>query len=191
MDRAAGGQPGGLLSVSGWPGPALQAWCRAFGLSVAIRLGEDAVIVGGPRPSLAAAADEAVRQGAKVSLLDIDVASHTPAMRPASEALARSLAGAALRRPRWPLISNVTGDQLPDGADAAVACLSRQVSETVRWSDCLDAVQARRPTCVLEIGPGSALATLWNRRFPDCPARSADEFRSAAAIVDWVERQAR
>jgi len=29
---------------------------------------------------------------------------------------------------------------------------------------------------------------MWNDRFPDVPARSIDEFRSARAIVDWVER---
>jgi [acyl-carrier-protein] S-malonyltransferase len=42
---------------------------------------------------------------------------------------------------------------------------------------------------VLEVGPGAALASMWNRRFPDVPARSADEFRSADAVVDWVLRR--
>jgi [acyl-carrier-protein] S-malonyltransferase len=46
----------------------------------------------------------------------------------------------------------------------------------------------RRVGCVLEIGPGAALARMWNQRFPDVPARSVDEFRSRSAIVDWVKR---
>ena len=39
---------------------------------------------------------------------------------------------------------------------------------------------------VLEIGPGQALARMWNERYPDVPARSCDEFRSAAGIANWV-----
>jgi [acyl-carrier-protein] S-malonyltransferase len=42
--------------------------------------------------------------------------------------------------------------------------------------------------CVLEIGPGAALARMWNQRYPDVPARSADEFHSLSAVVRWIER---
>jgi [acyl-carrier-protein] S-malonyltransferase len=31
---------------------------------------------------------------------------------------------------------------------------------------------------------------MWNQRHPDIPARSADEFRSAGGIVDWIARHA-
>jgi hypothetical protein len=30
---------------------------------------------------------------------------------------------------------------------------------------------------------------MWNERYPQIPARSADEFRSARAIAEWVLRQ--
>jgi hypothetical protein len=40
--------------------------------------------------------------------------------------------------------------------------------------------------CVLEIGPGQALSRMWNQRYPDTPARSCDDFRSASAVTDWI-----
>jgi [acyl-carrier-protein] S-malonyltransferase len=39
---------------------------------------------------------------------------------------------------------------------------------------------------VLEIGPGSALASMWNKRYPEVPARSVDEFRSERSVREWV-----
>jgi [acyl-carrier-protein] S-malonyltransferase len=63
-----------------------------------------------------------------------------------------------------------------------------QIAQTVRWSACMDQIHMRRVGCVLEIGPGAALARMWNQRFPDVPARSVDEFRREASVVDWVQR---
>ena len=36
--------------------------------------------------------------------------------------------------------------------------------------------------------PGTALARMWNAVHPEIPARSADEFHSAAAVAAWVSR---
>ena len=52
----------------------------------------------------------------------------------------------------------------------------------------MDHIHSRHLGCVLEIGPGAALARMWNQRFPDVQARSVDEFRSVSAITDWVLR---
>jgi [acyl-carrier-protein] S-malonyltransferase len=64
--------------------------------------------------------------------------------------------------------------------------LARHTATTVRWDECLEVIHARRPGCVLEIGPGQALARMWNDRYPEVAARSCDEFRSAASVVRWV-----
>ena len=52
----------------------------------------------------------------------------------------------------------------------------------------MENIHARRVRCVLEVGPGTALARMWNQRYPDIPARSADEFSAAASVVAWVQR---
>jgi [acyl-carrier-protein] S-malonyltransferase len=50
----------------------------------------------------------------------------------------------------------------------------------------MENIRARQVRCVLEVGPGQALARMWNQRYPNIPGRSCDEFRSAAAIANWV-----
>jgi [acyl-carrier-protein] S-malonyltransferase len=187
MDAAAAGDPGGMVAVTGLGPARIDALCAAFQVSLAIQVAADSVVLGGRRPALAAAAEEAARQGAKVSVLAIEVASHTPAMAAAATAFQHVLARTPLRAPAVPLVCNATAEQVRDPR-AAASALVAQIGQTVRWAQCLDAAHARQPRCVLEIGPGSALAAMWNRRFPDCPARSADEFRSAAALLAWVHR---
>jgi len=39
---------------------------------------------------------------------------------------------------------------------------------------------------VLEIGAGSALARMWNERYPDIPARSLDEVQGPKGAAQWV-----
>lgn len=188
MDRAAAQAPGGLLGVTGLGAPAVDELCGAAGVAVAIRIAADAVVLGGPRPALAQAERLAAERGAKCSPLNVEVASHTPAMQPTAEEFAAVLRQRALRPPAVALFCNASGERV-HGAEAAAQALARQIAQTVQWAACLEALHARRPSCVLEIGPGAALAAMWNRRYPEIPARSADEFRSGAALQAWVERQ--
>lgn len=187
MDRCAASTPGALLAVSGLDKHAVEALCADAGVSIAVCIAIDTVVLGGPRPALAAAQRRADACGAKTSPLNVAVASHTPALQSAAEAFARVLRGAASRAPVAALFSNATAERVHD-APRALQVLAQQMAQTVLWADCLEAVHARRVSCVLEIGPGSALAAMWNRRFPEAPARSADEFRSADAVVAWVLR---
>lgn len=188
MDRCAAQQPGGLVGVSGLPADGIARLCERHGCSVAIRLAADAVVLGGPLAALAAAQAQAAQHGARVTPLPVGVASHTPAMQPAADDLAALLQQAGLRAPALALYANAEGDAVRDEQTAA-RVLAAQVARTVAWDTCLDALAAHQPACVLEIGPGAALAGQWNRRLADAPARSADEFRSLGALRAWVQRR--
>ena len=185
MDRAAHASPGGLMSISGVREAVAQAWCRGHGCVLAIRIAADSVVAGGPPGALAALQRQALAEGAKCSLLNVAVPSHTAAMQPAAETFRQVLRTIEIKAPLLPLFCNATGDAVHSAAEAA-GQLAAQIAQTVQWSACLDGLRARHPRCVLEIGPGSALAAMWNRRHPDVPARSVDEFRSAASVLKWV-----
>ena len=187
MDRCAAAAPGGLLAVSGLARMQIERLCEATRVVIAIDNGSHAVVLGGPHAALDAAEQAARGAGAHVTRLKVDVASHTPSMQAATDEFATTLSTLPLRAPRIPLFSNAA-DRVTTAEQAAMA-LARQISTTVQWSTCMDQIHARQAHCVLEIGPGAALARMWNDRFPDVPARSADEFRSASAIVDWVLRK--
>jgi [acyl-carrier-protein] S-malonyltransferase len=186
MDRCALVTPGGLLAVSGLAPRQIERVCAESGAVVAIDNDSHAVVLGGPHAALDAAAQAALAAGAHCTRLKIDVASHTPWMQAAAQEFSQTLSTLALHSPRFPLFSNAV-DRITTGAQASLA-LAQQIAHTVRWSACMDNIQARQVGCVLEVGPGASLARMWNQRFPEVPARSIDEFRSPSAIIDWVMR---
>jgi [acyl-carrier-protein] S-malonyltransferase len=184
MDEAGRATPGGLMGVTGIGREALSSLLRATPLAIAISNGEDRVVLGGPQRALDEFEPLAGRHGARCTRLAVDVASHTAAMQPAADGFAERLREVALNAPRWPLFSNAA-DRIWRG-DAARDALARQIASTVRWDDCMDQLAMRAPRCVLEIGGGQALASLWNQRHPDIPARSCDEFRTRPGLSRWV-----
>jgi [acyl-carrier-protein] S-malonyltransferase len=189
MDRCAEGRPGGLLAVSGLAPAQIEQVCALSGTAIAIDNDIHAVVLGGLHAALDSAERAALAAGAQCTRLKVSVASHTPWMQAAADEFAQVLSSLALHAPRAPLFSN-TGERITSGTQAAQA-LALQIAQTVRWNTCMDQIHARRVCCVLEIGPGAALARMWNQRFPCVPARSADEFRSTSAIIDWVQRGCR
>ena len=184
MDAAADGLETGLLAVTGATFAQIERLCERHGLDVAIRLGPGSAVLGGLRLSLAGAADAATREGARCTLLNVALASHTRWMLPAVESFDRVLAATELRRPAVALASNALA-RVSDATRAREA-LARQLAQTVRWDECLDSVAAQRVEAVLEIGAGDALSRMWRERFPDVPARSADEFQTPRAVAAWI-----
>jgi [acyl-carrier-protein] S-malonyltransferase len=184
MDRCAANAPGGLLAASVPSCRMIDDACRRTGLAVAIRNGQGAFVLGGPEAALNLGEQELSARGARCTRLRIQVASHTPWMRDAAQDFGRSLSRVPFEKPRAALFSNVA-DRIRDAGSAKQA-LADQIAATVRWDECMDNLHARQVRCVLEVGPGSALARMWNERYPDIPARSCDEFRSAAGVVRWV-----
>lgn len=186
MDRCAEGTPGGLLAVSGLVSAAVDRLCASTAVAIAIRNGASSVVLGGPCDRLDEAERMASALGARCTRLRIGIASHTPWMRDAADEFGKLLADVRFDAPRTVLFGNAC-DRVRDGAGARAA-LSAQIASTVRWDECMDSIRARGVACVLEIGPGQALARLWNERHPDVPARSCDEFRGVAGIANWVGR---
>lgn len=185
MDAAAEAEPTGLLGVSAPSPEAIDRWRAAFELEVAIRIAPGNVVVGGRRADLADAIEAAATSGVRCTPLNIAMSSHTRWMREATDRFAEVLSSVAMRRPATALHSGAIG-RVRTEAQAREA-LAVQLSRTVQWDDCLDAVAAQRVDAVLEIGPGRALARMWEERCPDVPARSVDEFRTAAAIGRWLD----
>lgn len=185
MSRCAEAAPGGLLAVTGLQQAQIATLCVDTGLTVAIHNGPDAFILGGLLQALATAEQKIAHLGARQQRLRVAVASHTPWMHEATEAFLAELQHVPCHRPRCVLLSNTTGDRVSSEDDARLV-LAEQLRVPVRWSECMEILHARRVSCVLEIGPGHALARMWNERYPDVPARSCDDFRSVSAVVDWV-----
>ena len=185
MAACVAGLDTGLLSLSGAPAGWTDSLCQRLGLVLAIRLGPDRCIVGGPVAALGAAEQAAAAAGIHRQRLAVALASHTPWLAPGVAPLAKLLAALPFARPQAVLVCNFSGTALRREAELRQA-LAGQIARTVPWDRCMDTLAERGVRCVLEVGPGSSLSRLWQGRHPTIPARSADEFGSPQAVAAWV-----
>lgn len=176
----------GMVAVSGLFPDALAAMLAQSGCEAAIDL-PASTIVGGRAEGLALLHTLALAAGASTTPLPINVASHTSLLRDAAAPL-RALFAAQAAAPDLPLLAGVTGE-IVHGRDRAADLLARQAAETIRWTDCLDAIAESRIEVALELGPGNALARMLRERHPHIACRSIADFRSVKGVVTWVEAQ--
>lgn len=181
MDRAGAGAVTGLLSVSG-----LGAAQVAAPLECAIRLGAMHHIFAGHRAELEAAVPRLTAAGAQCKWLEVRLASHSSWMATASVEVAALWQTLPLATPHCHIATNYSGSATRR-AEVLRHDLAQQISHTVEWAACMDAVAERGVRCVLELGAGHALAKLWAQRFPEIPVRSLEDFRSPEAVASWVQ----
>jgi len=185
MDAAAAGQAGGLLSVTGLP---MAAVLQAFpALDCAIHIAADQGIYAGPADLLDACASALRAQGGSCKRLEVRIASHAPGMAAAAAQFAADLQPVAFAAPGPAIALNASGS-LSRQPERLRSALAQQVATTVQWSACLEAVAEQGVDCVLEVGAGSALSTMWSQRFPDIPARALEAFRDCQGAARWVAR---
>ncbi len=184
---AADQDASGLLAISGLDSTQIERLCQAQDAEVAIINGHDRFVLGASEHALAGLQLAAEALGGKVTRLPVSLASHTSRLAAASEGFRRSLSESPLKGPAVPVLAGISG--LPvHTREAAIDSLSRQISSTLNWAACLDALPEMGCSLVLELGPANALSRMVRERWPTLPARSVSEFHSLQGVVDWVER---
>jgi [acyl-carrier-protein] S-malonyltransferase len=116
----------------------------------------------------------------RIVTVPVEVASHTKQLAKASVDFAKSCVIASVRRAPAAdtrLLSGVEGSPVID-AEAGVAKLAAQVSQTVQLADCLQGCIEGGATAFLEFGPGSALSA-GGRRQSRCFDAILGGFRNA------------
>ena len=180
----------GLMSISGLRHDAIDTICAGLHIHLdrAIDLGVDQGIYAGTAGALHqanTAPNGLSAAGAQCKPLAISIASHSHWMTGAVQPLAAALSDLTWNAPSVALALNATG-ALSRQVPIICRALAAQVAQTVQWATCMEALRERGVRCVLEIGPGNALATLWNRRFPDIPARAIDDFQHPSGAARWI-----
>lgn len=186
MDAAVVGKSTGLMSVQGTG--ALRTASAVPGLAIAIRIDEERVIVGGAVEVIEEQAAQWRDAGLRCARLPVAVASHTPMMASAAEGFAQRLAAVGVKAPRMAVVCDFTG-AASRSPGALTAALAGQIASTVRWDEAMDSIAERGVNCVLEVGPGAALAAMWRERHPRVPVRSIDEFQGPDGVSAWVKGQ--
>ncbi len=180
--------PAGLMAIMGLSLNDIEKITTSSNTHLAIINPEQHYVIGGLEQDLQHAGQLAHEQGAmRVVRLSVQTPSHTALLQSATPAFARHLAP---YRNKAPLIFKVLSAM--DGRAAMLAApaldaLADQISHAMDWVACLQAIRELQPDAVLEIGPGRAMARMWNAIYPDIPARAIDDFRSPAGIQKWVD----
>lgn len=182
-------EPQALVAISGLPLDRACALAAAAGYGIAIVTGIDTFIAGGLEATLAPLDQAVVAAGGRLQRLPVGIASHTALMAPAVAPFAEALLAAQFHHQPCPVLSGISAEAVTSKA-RAVETLSRQLSETIVWSDCMDAAAEAGMTVALELGPGAALARMLQARHPHIACRSVADFRSLDGIVAWLERHA-
>jgi [acyl-carrier-protein] S-malonyltransferase len=177
----------GMAAISGATPAALRAMLAQAGCEAAIDL-PTSTIVGGLSDRLATLQALVLEAGANYTALPINIASHTRLLAAAVSPL-RELFDKHAAAPALPLLAGISGE-IVHGRAPVADLLARQAGETIRWTDCLDAIFEARIDVVLELGPGNALARMLRERHPHIPCRSLADFRSVKGVLAWVGAQA-
>jgi [acyl-carrier-protein] S-malonyltransferase len=115
-------------------------------------------------------------------MLPVSAPFHCSLMQPAQEEVARVLASLPLADPSIPIAANVTGE-LVNTAETARDALIRQVTGSVRWVDCMQALIAAGPTHFIEVGPGKVLCGLLRQIDPTQKSLNVDDPASLDATL--------
>jgi len=168
MQDAADTVPSSMVSVLGLDAEKTQAVCqeaRMGGeiLQIANFLCPGNIVVSGHKSACERVAGVAEKAGAMKTIpLAVAGAFHTPLMQPAVDRLKKALAVVTLKKPRFPVISNVDAEP-HDDPEQIRELLVKQVVSPVRWEDSIRKMLSHGHAPFWEVGPGRVLRGLLKR----------------------------
>ena len=119
----------------------------------------------------------------RVVPLDVSVPSHCELMRPAADGVAQLLLETTMNEPTCKVVQNYAADSAAD-VDGIRERLIAQLSNPVRWADCVTTMVQLGCTAFLECGPGKVLTGLFrriDRSLVAKPLSSTTDFEAALA----------
>lgn len=180
--------PAGLMAIMGLSLNDIEKITTSSNTHLAIINPEQHYVIGGLEQDLQHAGQLAHEQGAmRVVRLSVQTPSHTALLQSATPAFARHLAPYRNKAPLTFKVLSAMDGRAAMLAAQALDALADQISHAMDWVACLQAIRELQPNAVLEIGPGRAMARMWNAIYPDIPARAIDDFRSPLGIQKWVD----
>jgi len=129
-------------------------------LSIAALNAPALCVVSGPIASIAELEEELTRRGTAYRRLHTSHAFHSSMMDPILAAFSREVGKVHLTAPQSPYMSCVTGDWITGEEAMSPAYWTRHLRDTVQFCRGVSELQQQDDLLLLEVGPGSVLATL-------------------------------
>lgn len=183
MEAACEATSGAMAALIGGDEAAVRALAQASDVDVANINSPGQIVISGERAKIEEAVAKAKEHGIqRATMLNVAGAYHSRLMASAHRQVGEALAGTELQTPRFPVISNVTGEQVESAAEIRET-LQNQATGTVRWTDCMERMLGMGCDLFLELGPGGVLAGLLQRTRKGVDVISVSDAASLQAAV--------
>ena len=159
--------PGSMMAVIAFDKAPLQEVCDEAGVEISNINAPGQLVISGAVDALEKAAGLAKERGARRLIpLNVSGAFHSTLMEPVLEEFNEFMQGFTFRKPRVPVVSNVTALPLTDAESIKEELLS-QLRRCIQWQASVEYMTRTGITTYYEIGPGTVLSGLIRRISPD------------------------
>jgi [acyl-carrier-protein] S-malonyltransferase len=163
MDEACEKTSGGMAALIGAEENIVRQLAADEDVDIANINAPGQIVISGELAKVEAAVGVAKEYGVRrATMLNVAGAYHSRLMESAYEKLGPVLQHVPMQPPSFPVISNVTGEEVRTPIEIRRA-LQDQVTGTVRWLDCMERLAALGCDFFIELGPGGVLAGLLRR----------------------------
>ena len=175
MQQAVPVGTGAMAAIMGLELPAVEAICKDAARGEVVEIANinssGQIVVAGHTSAVERAVALA---GKKSVMLPVSAPFHSSLMAPAGERLAGELAAVPVSDPTFAVVRNVDAGVTRRAADVKPFLL-RQVASPVRWTECVQRLQAEGATAFVEVGPGRVLTGLLRRILDGARGQSIED----------------
>jgi [acyl-carrier-protein] S-malonyltransferase len=163
MDEACEATQGGMAAMIGADENTVRQLAADEDVDIANINAPGQIVISGELARVEAAVGVAKEYGiGRAIMLNVAGAYHSRLMESAYRKFGKALAHVPIHTPRFPVISNVTGNIVKTPEEIR-RTLQDQVTGTVRWLDCIERLLNLGCDLFIELGPGAVLAGLLRR----------------------------
>ena len=189
MDEACAATNGAMAAMIGADENVVRQLAADEDVDIANINAPGQIVISGERAKVEAAIGMAREYGIRrATLLNVAGAYHSRLMESAYERLGAALQHVMVQPPRFPVISNVTGEEVETPIEIRQS-LQDQVTGTVRWMDCVERLVALGCDLFIELGPGGVLAGLLRRTRKDVDVMWVSDAESVRKCAEKIAAQ--
>jgi [acyl-carrier-protein] S-malonyltransferase len=190
MQEAVPAGVGAMAAVLGLPADQVGQVCARLAqgrvLSPANYNSPEQTVIAGHADVVEGAAKPMQEAGAKrVIPLQVSAPFHCALMEPVKPLLKEVLQRAAFAPPRSPVVTNVEAKPNSD-PNRTLPLLLEQVSQPVRWVECVEEMRRQGVTHFVELGPGKVLRGLIKQISKDAPVFGVEDAQSLERALAGV-----
>jgi [acyl-carrier-protein] S-malonyltransferase len=192
MDESSGNGKNSEGCMALWRGrvsPAtLAARDRAineYHLDIAIKRKDGEMVLAGSSNEISRFVEDLKVMNPNLLRLPVTIPAHSHYLTSASDAFRDILNASPIFLPQITVFGTVEAMPVRSREEVIIS-LSQQISRTIRWSDCMDAIAESGIDKVIELGPGNDLAKLIGAEHPEISARAVSDFRNFKSLADWL-----